>query len=71
MDNPFVMIGIAAGVALVVGFIAFRLGISYRKKIAERYGKKVAKQTLFAEAFQLSEYGSKLTKDNIDKLFPF
>lgn len=45
--------------------------VRYRKKIAERYGKKVAKQTLFAEAFQLSEYGSKLTKDNIDKLFPF
>ncbi|MBQ3124049.1 MAG: PIG-L family deacetylase [Clostridia bacterium] len=45
--------------------------VRYRKKLAERYGKKVAKQTLFAEAFQLSEYGSKLTKDNIDKLFPF
>ena len=45
--------------------------VRYRKTIAKRYGKKVAKQTLFAEAFQVSEYGSKLTKDNIDKLFPF
>ena len=45
--------------------------VRYRKKLAERYGKKVAKQTLFAEAFQASEYGAKLTKDNIDRLFPF
>ena len=35
MPSIGLMIGIAAGVALVVGFVAFRLGISYRKKIAE------------------------------------
>jgi len=44
--------------------------VLYREKIVERYGEK-ARGTLFAEAFQCSEYGAKLTKENIDKYFPF
>lgn len=47
-----------------------RPAIMYRDKIVERYGEK-ARNTLFAEAFQVSEYGEKLTKENIDIYFPF
>lgn len=44
--------------------------VKYRDKLSERYGEN-ADKVLFAEAFQLSEYGNPLTKDNIDILFPF
>ena len=44
--------------------------VKYREKIVERYGED-ARGTLFAEAFQVSEYGEPLTKENIDVLFPF
>lgn len=42
----------------------------YRHKIQEKYGD-IANDVLFAEAFQVSEYGNKLTKENTDVLFPF
>lgn len=42
----------------------------YRDKIVERYGE-AARGTLFAEAFQVSEYGGALTEENINILFPF
>ncbi|MBR5157454.1 MAG: PIG-L family deacetylase [Clostridia bacterium] len=44
--------------------------VKYRQKIIERYGEK-AKGTLFAEAFQVSEYGKNLTEKNSKILFPF
>lgn len=44
--------------------------VKYREKIVERYGEK-ARGTLFAEAFQTSEYGAELTEENIKVLFPF
>lgn len=47
-----------------------RPAVLYREKIVERYGEQ-ARGTLFAEAFQASEYGAKLTKENIDTYFPF
>ncbi|MBR5156657.1 MAG: PIG-L family deacetylase [Clostridia bacterium] len=44
--------------------------IKYRDKLIERYGA-AGKTTLFAEAFQISEYGKPLTEENIKLLFPF
>jgi len=44
--------------------------VKFREKIVERYGEE-ARGTLFAEAFQVSEYGKKLTDANRDVLFPF
>ncbi|NLC43071.1 MAG: PIG-L family deacetylase [Clostridiales bacterium] len=44
--------------------------IKYRDKIIERYGD-LAKDILFAEAFEVSEYGNPLTKENEKMLFPF
>ncbi len=44
--------------------------IKYRDKIIERYGD-LAKEILFAEAFEVSEYGNPLTKENEKMLFPF
>lgn len=44
--------------------------VLYREKIVERYGEN-ARGTLFAEAFMCSEYGARLTKDNMDTYFPF
>ena len=42
----------------------------YRDKLIERYGEK-GKTILFAEAFQVSEYGSPLTKELADEIFSF
>ncbi len=42
----------------------------YPELLRELYGEK-ADKILFSEAFMLSEYGSPLTKENVDILFPF
>ena len=42
----------------------------YRDKLIERYGEK-GKSVLFAEAFQVSEYGSPLTKELAEEIFSF
>lgn len=42
----------------------------YRDKLIGRYGEK-GKSVLFAEAFQVSEYGKQLTEENEKVLFPF
>ena len=42
----------------------------YRDLLVERYGE-AGKKVLFAEAFQLSEYGTPLDEENIKILFPF
>lgn len=44
--------------------------VKYREKIVERYGETF-RSTLFAEAFQVSEYGKRLTEKNAAELFPF
>jgi len=43
--------------------------VKYREKLVERYGEK-AHNILFAEAFQASEYGAPLTKENMGYYFP-
>lgn len=42
----------------------------YRDLLIKRYGE-AGKKVIFAEAFETSEYGSQLTKENKDVLFPF
>lgn len=42
----------------------------HRDILIKRYGEE-GKKVLFAEAFQLSEYGSPLTEENVKELFPF
>lgn len=42
----------------------------YRKLLTKRYGKK-GKKVIFAEAFETSEYGTKLNAENTKVLFPF
>lgn len=44
--------------------------IKYRNKLIERYGED-GKNFLFAEAFSVSEYGARLTKENLNLYFPF
>lgn len=44
--------------------------VKYREKIVEQYGEQ-ARNTLFAEAFQVSEYGMALTDENKKRFFPF
>lgn len=43
----------------------------YRNRLIERYGPDRGEQVLFAEAFQLSEYGRQPSRDQLDRLFPF
>jgi len=43
----------------------------YRDLLIDLYGKEKGSKVKYAEAFQDSEYGSRLTKNNIKVLFPF
>lgn len=43
----------------------------YRDKLVERYGQEKADTIHFAEAFQVSEYGTQLNPENTRELFPF
>jgi LmbE family N-acetylglucosaminyl deacetylase len=43
----------------------------YRDKLIELYGKERGSKIKYCEAFQDSEYGTRLTKDNISYYFPF
>lgn len=45
--------------------------VKYRSKLVERYGELKGMHTNFAEAFSVCEYGTPLTADNQDTLFPF
>ena len=47
-----------------------KTAIRFRDKLIERYGEE-GKKIRYAEAFQLSEYGKKPTKEIIDELFNF
>ena len=46
------------------------LASTYRDLLVKRYGE-MGKNVLFAEAFQVSEYGKELNEKNINELFPF
>jgi len=43
----------------------------YREKLIELYGKEKAQKIKYAEAFENSEYGSKLDAESMKRLFPF
>lgn len=43
----------------------------YRNKLVELYGTDKGSKVKYAEAFETSEYGSPLTKENLKVLFPF
>lgn len=43
----------------------------YREKLIELYGRQKGAEINYAECFQDSEYGTRLTKENIDHYFPF
>lgn len=43
----------------------------YRELLIKLYGKREGSKIKFAEAFEGCEYGSRLTEENIPKLFPF
>ena len=43
----------------------------FRKELIQRYGKERGSKIRYAEAFEISEYGAKLTKELEQKLFPF
>lgn len=47
------------------------IAIKYRDKLIELYGKEKAAKIKYAEAFEASEYGSRLTPENLKILFPF
>jgi LmbE family N-acetylglucosaminyl deacetylase len=43
----------------------------YRAKLSELYGEERGRQVQYAEAFEVCEYGSPLTAENRQTLFPF
>lgn len=43
----------------------------FRTHLVERYGEERGRAIEFAEAFEASEYGSPLTDENVERLFPF
>ncbi len=43
----------------------------FRDKLIERYGQEKGSRIRYAEAFELCDYGSPLTKELEEKLFPF
>jgi LmbE family N-acetylglucosaminyl deacetylase len=43
----------------------------YRDALLDRYGNEDGRDVSYAEAFEESEYGSPLTGENVDRLFPF
>ena len=47
-----------------------RFAAMYRPLLAKRYGK-AGKKTIFAEAYETSEYGTQLNAENTKVLFPF
>ena len=50
---------------------AERIANKYRSKLIELYGTEKGSKIKYAEAFEDSEYGMRLNKDNIPVLFPF
>ena len=50
---------------------AAEMADQYRDKLIELYGKEKGSKIKYAEAFEDSQYGTRLNKDNISVLFPF
>ena len=48
-----------------------RLANQYRSKLIEFYGQEKGSKIKYSEAFEDSEYGTRLNKENIPVLFPF
>ena len=44
---------------------------NYREELVKRYGPEKGKAVKFAEAFEICEYGTRPSKEEIEKLFPF
>lgn len=51
--------------------VAAQMADQYRNKLIELYGQEKGSKIKAAEAFEDSEYGTRLTKQNIPILFPF
>ena len=43
----------------------------FRKELIEKYGEEKGSKIRYAEAFEVGEYGSPLTEELKQKLFPF
>lgn len=43
---------------------------NYRKQLIARYGKETGQAVKYAEAYEISEYGRQIEKDEIDNYFP-
>ncbi len=48
-----------------------KTAVRFRKELIERYGEERGRKIRFAEAYEVSEYGSPLTEELRAKLFPF
>lgn len=48
-----------------------RIADKFRDMLIDLYGEEKGSKIQYAEAFQDSEYGSRLTKENMEDLFPF
>ena len=47
------------------------IGNRFRDKLIELYGRKIASEVKYAEAFELCEYGRRTSGDELMELFPF
>lgn len=50
---------------------AAEMADQYRDKLVQLYGKEIGSKIRYAEAFEDSEYGTRLNSENIPVLFPF
>jgi LmbE family N-acetylglucosaminyl deacetylase len=53
------------------GFRSSEPGDTYRELLIQLYGQRVGSQVRQAEAFQVSEYGTQPSREELKKLFPF
>ena len=47
-----------------------RIAERFRPQLVDRYGPTVGESIEFAEAFEHSEYGARISKDKLERLFP-
>lgn len=48
-----------------------KVAARFRKELIEKYGEEKGSKVRYAEAFMLSEYGTQLTEETKNELFPF
>ncbi len=60
-----------AEVRMSQGARFMRTANKYREELVDWYGEEKGKQAKFAEAFEVTEYGSQVGKEQLKKLFPF